>query len=160
MYGMFTEAIPMTEKHKGIIRDNWEELTTNLAPDGMLNKLVAEDIISFQEQEELLAEQPASHKRARALLALLVKRPDKAFYVLIEACGKYNMPHLAKLLKDAGRPRVDVKNNTSAIIKANSQSTINQHVLKMLKKSTHTIVSEGKGHASWQIYRWCHCEIL
>lgn len=95
-------AETMTEKHQEIIRYNWETLVTNLTPEDPLNKLVAKNIISVQEQEELLKHQVTSHERARALLRLLLKRQDEAFGVLIEACKEYNMPHLAKLLEDAG----------------------------------------------------------
>lgn len=92
----------MTVKHVDIITRFFEQLANNLTADGMLNKLVAESIITITEQEEILIERVTS-KRAGVLLRLLLKREDRTFYVLIEALRKYTMPHLAKLLEDAGR---------------------------------------------------------
>lgn len=101
-FDISVEAIPMTDKHRQIIRDNWTILSADLTPEGVLDKLVAKQIIHPDEHEELL-EEKRKRKRVQALLHLLRKREDKAFYVLIEACDEFNMPHLAKRLKDAGR---------------------------------------------------------
>lgn len=100
-YDLSIEHIPMTDKHVKIITDNWERLAGDLTTDGVLDKLLAKGIMHSSEHEELL-EEKSTRKRVQGLLHLLRKREDKAFYVLIEACSEFNMPHLAKLLKDAG----------------------------------------------------------
>lgn len=92
----------MTDKHKGIITKNFEVLASNLTPDNMLNNLVSEEVINTDEQEELLRENSTTN-RAGKLLRLLLKREDRTFCVLIEACKKYSMAFLGKLLEDAGR---------------------------------------------------------
>ena len=48
-------------------------------------------------------------ERAQDLVALLIKKEDRAFYVLIKACREKAMPHLAKLLENAGISFTDVK---------------------------------------------------
>lgn len=101
-YCMSTECIPMTDRHKDIITNLFEQLTNNLSPDSILPRLVSKGIISTQEQDKLLKGEQTAHERASSLLRLLLKKEDRAFHVLIEACRDYNMPQLAKLLQDAG----------------------------------------------------------
>lgn len=96
---MFTEDIRMTEKDRTIVKETFEKLVENLTLDILIVKLVATKIITVQEQEELLME-VISHKRAEALLRLLLNRNDEAFYVLQKTLQQYNMPH--KLLEGAG----------------------------------------------------------
>lgn len=90
----------MTSRHKLIITENFDVLAEDLSSHKVLNKFVAKQIIDSTELESFLEMSPG--KRATQLLMLLLKREDRAFYVLIEACKKYNMSHLAKLLEDAG----------------------------------------------------------
>lgn len=84
----------MTVEHREIITKNLDTLAKNFTvSDELLNKLVAEKIITFEELEQHKAE-----KKAGALLCLLLKREDRAFGVLVQACQQSNQPHLAKLL--------------------------------------------------------------
>lgn len=87
----------MTEEHKKIIRNNFDTLTENIRVNGILGKLLAEGTIGPDEQEKLC------HGSPDELLRLVMKREDRGFYVLIDACDKKCMPHLANLLKDAGK---------------------------------------------------------
>lgn len=91
----------MTDKHKDILTRNYDTLTMHLTADIMLNKLMAEGIITIGEHEDLLTAVTSSN-RAGALLRLLLKKEDRAFYVLIQACKVYAIPYLAWLLDNEG----------------------------------------------------------
>lgn len=88
----------MTDEHKKIITDSFDVLTANLAVDNILSLLVSNNIISPDEQSDILEERRKG--RARVMLGMIMKRVDKGFYVLRDGCTKYNMKHPAILLKD------------------------------------------------------------
>ena len=90
----------MTEKHKNIITSKYEKLV-NLNANSVMVPLVTEGIITFDDQEKIKSEK-TSKEQAQALLHLLVKRQDCAFYVLIDALEKSGSPDLARILKMAG----------------------------------------------------------
>lgn len=89
----------MTDQHKNIIRSNFDTLADNLIIDCILNMLLAKSIITEREQKEL----SSGANNPERLLCLLLTREDRGFYVLIDACKKYNMPHLANLLIEGGK---------------------------------------------------------
>ena len=91
----------MTEKHKTIIRKQLEQLV-NLSAENIVTKLVSEDIITVDDMEAILVGHTTHTDKARALLMLLLKKEDQAFYVLIIALRDKTMRHLARLLEDAG----------------------------------------------------------
>lgn len=91
----------MTDKHKKIITTNLVQLSRDLTPDSILSKMRSENIICEEDQQEIEVEN-VPYKRSEKFLRLLMKKEDRAFRVLIEACRNYNMPHLANLLDDAG----------------------------------------------------------
>ena len=90
----------MTERHKNIIRSNYEKLG-NLDADRVMVLLVSEGIVTFDVHEKIKSEK-TSKEKAEALLQLLVKRQDRGFYVLIAALEKTGSPDLARVLKMAG----------------------------------------------------------
>lgn len=91
----------MSNKHRKILEQNFDKLSENLTADDMLNKLVAKWIITILELTRLRTYKVPSEKSTELLILLLVK-PANTLYVLIDACEEYGMPHLAKLLTDAG----------------------------------------------------------
>ena len=99
----------MTEKHKKIIKSNYEKLV-NLNAESVMLPLVSADIITFDDRAKINSEATTS-KKAEELLALLVKRQDRAFYVLIDALKKGGSPDLARILDMAGRIGSVVKIN-------------------------------------------------
>ena len=90
----------MTEKHKKIIKSNYGKLV-NLNAESVMLSLVSEDIITFEDREKINSE-ATTRKKAEELLALLVKRQDHAFYVLMGALQKSGSPELARILEMAG----------------------------------------------------------
>lgn len=90
----------MTEEHRRTIRDNFDVLTNDLDVDKILSLLVKNNIISPDEQEDILEERKKD--RARVMLTKIMKREDNGFYVLRDGCAKNNMESLANLLKDGG----------------------------------------------------------
>ena len=90
----------MTERHKNIITSNYEKLE-NLNANRVTVPLVTEGIITFDDQEKIKSEK-TSKEQAQALLHLLVKRQDLAFYVLTDALKKSGSPDLARILEMAG----------------------------------------------------------
>ena len=82
----------MTGKHQGIIKSNYHKLV-NLNADGVMRTLIAQKIITFEDQEDIISKETRT-KKAEALLHLLVKRQDGAFYVLIDALKKSGSPDL------------------------------------------------------------------
>ena len=91
----------MSDKHKEIIRSLFPELE-DLCVDSLLSTFYSKGIITKEEMEELGDANITSRNRARKFLLLLIRREDWAFYVLLESCRKKAMPHLAKMLEDAG----------------------------------------------------------
>ena len=89
----------MTEKHKNIILTNYDKLV-NLNADRVMVTLIAQKIITFEDQEDINSEKTRT-KRAEALLALLRRKEDRAYYVLIDALEKNGSPDLARILKMA-----------------------------------------------------------
>lgn len=87
----------MTEEHKDILEKNFGTLVEHLAPGVLINKLVAENIISTEEKLELNAEK-VNLKRYQQLLQLLLKREDRAFHVFVDALKKSCQTDLADLL--------------------------------------------------------------
>ena len=98
---LLPDPVPMTEKHKDTITSNYEKLE-NLNADRVMVSLVSEGIITFDDQEKIKSEK-TSKEQAQALLHLLVKRQDRAFYVLTDALKKCGSPELARILEMAGR---------------------------------------------------------
>ena len=90
----------MTEKHKRIIKSNFDKLV-NLNAGSVMVDLVAKDIFTFHEQEHVNAES-TSQQKANELLTMLVKKQDRGFYVLIAALEKRGNPELARILERAG----------------------------------------------------------
>ena len=90
----------MTERHKNIISSNYEELV-KLNPDRVMVTLTAQKIISFEDQDDIHLEKTRT-KKAEALLALLRRKEDRAYYVLIDALEKSSNPDLAGILEMAG----------------------------------------------------------
>ena len=90
----------MTEKHKNIITSKYEKLV-NLNADSVMVPLVSGGIITFDDREKIKSEK-TSKEQAQTLLHLLVKRQDRAFYVLIDALEKSGSPDLARILGMAG----------------------------------------------------------
>lgn len=88
----------MTDAHKKTINRNFDVLTEGLLVDRVFNKLISESVITNNEHDNICQQLPT--ERAGALLRLILKRDDQAFYVLKEACEKYDMQQLANLLTD------------------------------------------------------------
>ena len=91
----------MTKKHKDIIKSKYEELV-NLNADRVMVTLIAQEIITFEDQDDINSEKTRT-KKAETLLALLRKKEDRAYYVLINALEKSGSPDLAGILEMAGR---------------------------------------------------------
>ena len=62
----------MTKKHKDIIKSKYEELV-NLNADRVMVTLIAQEIITFEDQDDINSEKTRT-KKAEALLALLRKK--------------------------------------------------------------------------------------
>ena len=86
----------MTEKHKTIIRSNFAKLV-NLNAESVMVPLVTKGILTFNDRE-CINSATTSQRKAEELLALLVKREDRGFYVLIDALQQSGNPELARLL--------------------------------------------------------------
>ena len=90
----------MTGKHKNIITSKYEELV-NLNADRVMVTLIAQKMITFEDQDDVNSEKTRTNK-AVALLALLRRKEDRAFYVLIDALEKSGSRDLARILEVAG----------------------------------------------------------
>lgn len=99
---MFTGPPPMTDDQINILMDKVDALPEKLMPDNILDYLVQKKIVTVEEQGQLHNFYEAKPFRAISLVRLLTTKQDEAFYVLIQACKECSMPHLAKLLEDAG----------------------------------------------------------
>lgn len=87
----------MTKDHKDILKKHFPEIVQNITPGVLIRKLVAENILSPEEQQELNAEK-VDVKRAEQLLQLLLKREDRGFDVFEGECRKSCQHHVANLL--------------------------------------------------------------
>lgn len=96
------DPVPMTEKHKTIIKSHLEQLE-NLNAECVMKSCVAKDIITLDEREGINKENATSTRKASALLTLLVRKQDQAFYVLMDALKDCASPELARILERAGR---------------------------------------------------------
>ena len=100
---IIADAVPMTDRHKNIIRCNWSKLCDNLTNiTGLCGALLEANIITFNEQEDILKSIDTDADKAHNLLNRLRKKEDRAYYVLIEACEKNAMPHVVNILRKAG----------------------------------------------------------
>ena len=97
---VLVDAVPMTERHKNIISSKYEKLV-NLNADGVMMTLITQEIITFEDKEDINSEKTRT-KKAEALLALLRRKEDRAYYALIDALKKSGSPDLARILEVAG----------------------------------------------------------
>ena len=93
-------AVLMTDSHKKIITSNYENLL-RLNADNVRRTLFSEGIITLDEHDAIKSEKSSTDK-AEALLQLLMRKQDRAFFVLIAALKKYGSPELARILEMAG----------------------------------------------------------
>lgn len=82
----------MTEEHKECLRKNRVELVQNISLPPVLHYLVAADILTESEEEDI------SKDGAAGLLRVLPKRSEKAYKKFREALIKTKQPALANLL--------------------------------------------------------------
>ena len=84
----------MAEKHKNIITSKYEELV-NLNADRVMVTLIAQGMITFEDQDDINSEKTRT-KKVETLLALLLNKQDHAYHVLIDALKNSGSPDLCR----------------------------------------------------------------
>lgn len=85
----------MTEQHKKTLTRKIHKIADNLCSfQEVLNKLVAENILTLEESQELGAH-PTRSQKGTQLVHLLVRKSDKAFWTFGEVLKNTNHTELA-----------------------------------------------------------------
>ncbi|XP_066284702.1 death domain-containing protein CRADD-like [Branchiostoma lanceolatum] len=74
----------MEERHRKILKRKYKELTRDLRPDDVMDHLIQEDILDFNDLE-LVRAQPGTKMQVEKLLSILVSRGSSAFRVFLES---------------------------------------------------------------------------
>ncbi|CAI9740341.1 type III domain-containing 3B [Octopus vulgaris] len=90
----------MSEEHKKLVKDKRVELVQNMIANDVLDHLLQKDVLTMSEKDRIKAEGASMNKK---LIDTIMCKPDKAFFVFVDALEKTRQRHLANLLSPAKR---------------------------------------------------------
>lgn len=95
----------MTNNHKQQIQKNQDTLVENMMPDDIFNDLISNKIMTTADINRIKTKETREGMNEE-LLAILVRRSDRAYYVFATALKKTLQAHLSELLEEpAPKPK-------------------------------------------------------
>ena len=90
----------MSAANKDNLQSNWSSLVNDMDSESVLLHLQTESVITNDEAKRIEELRPS--ERNEAILHVVIRKPNSAFYQFKDALNETNHPHLADLLKSSG----------------------------------------------------------